>query len=200
MKARQVTSRDTTLTEILVEDAPGVGFRVRGGGRVARARHGPARGQREVEQQAQVQEDARPQQKLQHTDIFIYYYRTSLRGEQFASLVYLSIRQYKINVKLTFCRAGERVANIFSIIYFQITESLDVSICFDIFGKFLLLILCSLFCLLKRLKYFVSCILLLFSVNVTKIASSIPGFSCFWLHYVYVIFNVLCLKKKSYFK
>ena len=47
MKARQVTSRDTTLTEILVEDAPGVGFRVRGGGSgsVARARHGPARGQ-----------------------------------------------------------------------------------------------------------------------------------------------------------
>ena len=85
MKARQVTSRDTTLTEILVEDAPGVGFRVRGGGRVAGARHGPARGQGEVEQQAQVQEDARPQQKLQHTDIFIYYYGTSLRGVQFAN-------------------------------------------------------------------------------------------------------------------
>ena len=90
MKARQVTSRDTTLTEILVEDAPGVGFRVRGGGGVARARHGPARGQGEVEQQAQVQEDARPQQKLQHTEIIIYHYVTSFRGEQFASLVYLS--------------------------------------------------------------------------------------------------------------
>ena len=76
---RQVTSSsDTTLTEILVEDAPGVGFRVRGGGRVPRARHGPARGQREVEQQTQVQEDTRPQQKLQH--IIIYHYVTSLKG------------------------------------------------------------------------------------------------------------------------
>ena len=85
MKGWQVTKNDTTLTEILVEDAPGVGFRVRGGGRVAGARHGPARGQREVEQQAQVQEDTRPQQKLQHTEIIIYHYVTSLKGEQFAN-------------------------------------------------------------------------------------------------------------------